>query len=548
MKRSAIILLVIALVSIMTIYSESSSADESSPTQFTWENFTFEVSQPAEVKLISYTESPVSHPERVEIPSTVEHEDQGKVIQYTVVRIDKGAFSDCEYAKTIVIPDTVTSIDEYAFDSDCIECFVADSKYYFSDEEGVLFEGVRSLFRYPPAKADTSYTISSTTAQIVAGAFSNAKQLQKISIGPWVLRISDYAFLGCTELEEVSFMGSVPGLLGKGAFFGCSKLTSIALPPELVSIGDMAFGKCSSLKSIEIPENVTYIGEGVFYKCESLESIAVEEYNTKFIVFEHALYGIDSQSRITTLIAFPAAYAPKDGTFEIPDGDKGKVYVDADGNKKTYPYDIHIDEVQGYAFSASQIETLILSPSMASIGMMAFAEMAHLKNINIPKNISKIDYGAFTNCTALEKIDVGVNTTLIGTLAFSGCTLLKEIILHENLTTIEDFAFKNTILVSIEIPSSVTSLGGYIFNNCLYLEHVTIYSKDVYAEDTFNLINSSNTVTVESHSGALKNLGSWSDNVVFVNFEKRSFPMMNLVGIVVCLLILLVILNFLRRI
>lgn len=543
MKRSAIILFVIALVSVVAIYSESVSADDESPTtEFVWGNYKFEIpqstDQPTEVKLLLYMEPTDNPDERVEIPSTVEFAGN----KYTVVEIGDGAFANCTKAKTVVIPNTVSSIGDSAFTSDCVESFEANSEYYFSDEEGVLFEGNRSLFRYPPARENTTYAVSNTTAQIADGAFSGATRLEKISIGPWVLRICDYAFRGCTGLKEVSFTGSVPGIIGMGAFFGCPSLTSIELPTELVSIGDMAFGECSSLESIKIPENVTYIGEGVFYKCSSLKNIDVDMYNTKYVVIEHALCAFDSQLRITSLIAFPAAYDVTE--YTIPDWNKDETHKDPQ-----HHYDVHIDDVQGYAFTMSNIKTLTLSPTMASIGMMAFAEMINLENIIIPKNISKIDYGAFTNCTALEKIDVGENTTSIGTLAFSGCKELKEIILHENLITIGDFAFKGcTSLASIEIPSSVTALGGYIFNNCTSLEYVTVYSKDVDAENTFMLINSKKTVTVESHSGALKHLGEWSDNVVFVNFEKRNFPMMNLVGIIVCLLILLVILNFLRRI
>ncbi len=542
MKRSAIILFVIALVSVVAIYSESVSADdEYSTTEFVSGNYKFEISQPTEVKLLLYMEPTDNPDERVEIPSTVEFD--GK--EYSVVGIGNGAFANCTKAKTIVIPNTVSSIGDSAFTSDHIESFEAKSEYYFSDEEGVLFEvfeGIHSLFRYPPASEDTTYTVSSTTSQIADGAFSGAIRLEKISIGPWVFRICDHAFRGCLGLKEVSFTGSVPGIIGMGAFFGCSSLTSIDLPTELVSIGDMAFGECSSLESIEIPENVTYIGEGVFYRCSSLKKIEVDECNTKYFVPDGiALCAFDSQSRITSLIAFPAAYDVTE--YTIP-GNK-----DETSKNPAHRYDVHIDDVQGYAFTMANIKTLTLSSSMASIGMMAFAEMTHLENIVIPKNISKIDYGAFTNCKALEKIDIGENTTSIGTLAFSGCSKLKEIILHENLISIEDFAFKGcTSLVSIEIPSSVTTLGGYIFNNCTSLEYVTVYSKDVDAENTFMLINSEKTVTVESHSGALKHLGEWSENVVFVNFEKRNFPMMNLVGIVVCLLILLVILNFLRRI
>ena len=63
--------------------------------------------------------------------------------------------------------------------------------------------------------------------------------------------------------------------IGKGAFSGCSRLTSITIPNSVISIGSEAFEYCRSLTSITIPNSVTSISESAFRKCSSLASVTI---------------------------------------------------------------------------------------------------------------------------------------------------------------------------------------------------------------------------------------------------------------------------------
>ena len=536
MKKSAV-LFVIALTACLTIVLADvlpTDAETSEEKTITYGCFTFTVLQgTANVALTKYTEG--QDLAKVEIPATVTDDDG---TEYTVTRISYQAFSDCEKAKTIVIPKYVETIDSYAFTAECIERFEVDTlnNHFVADSVGVLFEmpyvnGYGNLLRFPPANPSTTYTVPNSVPQIDSGAFGMCEKLTSVTIGKSVLLIGDSAFSSCKNLEEVKFLGDGPGIIGNYAFNFCENLKDFQLPSELQTIGDSAFAGCKLLTAIEIPAKVMSIGEGVFRNCTSLASFSVADGNTKYSVCNYALTVIDSQKYDRTIVAFPVACKLDDGSYlteyMIPDS---------------------IENVLPYAFCGSHITKLTLSSEMLAIDGFAFAYMAELKEVIIPDSVQKIDYSAFMNCSKLETVDVGENVHQIQDMAFWGCTSLKEIILHDGLESIGDVAFANTAITSIVIPQSVTFLGNAVFSDCKYLTLIEIYSKDVYATNAFIIDSDLPSVTVKCYEGALKDIGKFSNNVVFEYYEKAPFPKMNLVGIAACLILLFFILNFLRRI
>ena len=64
--------------------------------------------------------------------------------------------------------------------------------------------------------------------------------------------------------------------IGEGAFHGCSRLISIAIPCSVTSISSDMFSWCERLTNIIIPKSVTSIGDGVFDCCDKLKTIYYE--------------------------------------------------------------------------------------------------------------------------------------------------------------------------------------------------------------------------------------------------------------------------------
>lgn len=61
--------------------------------------------------------------------------------------------------------------------------------------------------------------------------------------------------------------------IGDFAFYGCEKISSVAIPETLLFIGERSFCGCYNLAKVEIPKSVTSIGEDTFGACYNITSI-----------------------------------------------------------------------------------------------------------------------------------------------------------------------------------------------------------------------------------------------------------------------------------
>ena len=94
----------------------------------------------------------------------------------------------------------------------------------------------------------TSVTIPDSVTSIDKWAFSGCN-LTSVTIPDSVTSIGDWAFVGCTGLTSVTIGNSVTSI-GNNTFRGCSGLTSVTIGSGVTSIGESAFEGCSGLKTV----------------------------------------------------------------------------------------------------------------------------------------------------------------------------------------------------------------------------------------------------------------------------------------------------------
>ncbi len=110
--------------------------------------------------------------------------------------------------------------------------------------------------------------------EIGEAAFWECTSLHDIVIPPAVKRIKRGAFYHCTRLTNVH-LGDCEELeeIGELAFCVCSSLRDIAIPPAVKEIGELAFCVCTLLREIVIPPSVKVIHKEAFLRCSNLTNV-----------------------------------------------------------------------------------------------------------------------------------------------------------------------------------------------------------------------------------------------------------------------------------
>ncbi|MBQ1546728.1 MAG: leucine-rich repeat protein [Clostridia bacterium] len=176
------------MAAIIMIFPSSASAENINNDEMpmvvstaSFYEYDYETLSTGSVGIIKYN----GNAENVVIPQKI----AGRRVSY----IENSAFKSCTYMKSVVIPDTVTSIGKWAF--------------------------------------------------------AGCESLESVKLPSMLSSIEAYAFMNCRSLSEVNFSGELRSV-GSCAFFCCESLSLAVFSDSTVSLGDNVFAGCSNITVI----------------------------------------------------------------------------------------------------------------------------------------------------------------------------------------------------------------------------------------------------------------------------------------------------------
>jgi hypothetical protein len=192
----------------------------------------------------------------------------------SVISIETYAFYNCNFLTNVAFGNSVTSIGSDAFDACQGLTRVTIPDNVLSIENSAFFD-CTSL---------TSVWIGKNVTNIGGGAFADCTSLSAIAVNPNNLAYSSVEGVLCDKSQTTLVQcpagkaGSytIPNAvttIGSAAFEYCTSLTSVWIGNNVASIGGGAFWACTSLTSVLVPASVTNVGNGAFFGCTNLSGV-----------------------------------------------------------------------------------------------------------------------------------------------------------------------------------------------------------------------------------------------------------------------------------
>ena len=118
----------------------------------------------------------------------------------------------------------------------------------------------------------TSVTLPDSITYIDDLAFQNCNNLSTIQISKNLLHIGLGSFSGCHSLKAISLPNTVTSISSL-AFNECSNLESIRIPDKVTRINNGTFKGCKKLSYVSIPKNMANIADNAFENCSALDEL-----------------------------------------------------------------------------------------------------------------------------------------------------------------------------------------------------------------------------------------------------------------------------------
>ena len=165
---------------------------------------------------------------------------------------------------------------------------------------------------------------------------------------------------------------------------------------------------------------------------------------------------------------------------------------------------------------------------VTTIGDYAFYLCDALTSVSMP-SVTTIGDGAFNYCEALTSVHIPASCTSIAGNPFPGCESLEEIVVDENNPNYSSMdgvlydKYMSTLIAcpgkksSIDMSSSVTTIGDNAFNRCWNLTSVSMPSVTTIGDWAFSFCSALTSVSMPSVTTIGDNAFYWCESLTSVS-------------------------------
>ncbi len=414
----------------------------------------------------------------------------------TLVSIDEYAFTGCANLRKIYLSKSVKDINKLAFGSGhpwLVTCETDSENPFFTSVDGVLYtKDMKELRLYPANKPGTHYTTPPGVERIENFAFRDSRHLVSVTVSEGVKHIDWHVFSGAWRLEKINLPESLL-TINEGTFAGCGSLKEIRIPDKVSLIGRGMFGGCTSLKTVHLGAAMQHISEIAFENCPSLQEFTVSPENPRWTTVDGILFTKDEK----TLYRYPVGRTAT--TYMIPDG---------------------VETIGEFAFLFSKhMKNIQIPDSVHSLNRDAFSTCEALESITIPDSVTYIGGGALRTSKNLKSVTLPANLTNISNGLLGGNPSLHDIRIPEKVELIGDGSFEGcSELTSITIPKSVKQITSHTFRNCQKLADVTILGEPEMGDNIFENCNLA-ILTIHGKKGSKVEAFAKNKGIKFVELK-----------------------------
>lgn len=408
----------------------------------------------------------------------------------------------------LVIPNTLTDILEYAFESNyenpnqtitsfelpdsigvledghldsrlvrgyrMTEFIANPDNVLYSTSDGVLYNKTQqTLYKYPSAKVGSTYSPSIGCLLLYDYAFANTKLTTvNLSSAKAISSMGMYQFMDSSSLVTVD-MNECTALkkITDYAFSNCTLLTSIIYPPLLEELGSYVFVRNNNLTSINIPNTVTNIGQHLISYCNGITRLVFPDSITASTGGNGLRYVVHECSNLEDIV-FPTYAKVLDNLCDFNTSLTGVTLPVA----SYYDSEMHNVNLNDQFYSRYFLLGQSL-PSFVEYRLPAEDNglVHYIENGAIYKKISGGNIELSNVPYALTAFTISEQTnSIVGSCFYNH--KIKNIVVPNRVSSIGSSCFQGSSLESAVMGTSVTAVGDRMFNGCSNLKNVIFKS------------------------------------------------------------------------